>query len=121
MREKFKGDAIFLKENQEDNLEKYEEAIRKLIGKFIESNRNNQCSPQWKKDLNFDISDPHREDMEKFWSGDFEIDKFNMTPKPESEGKYGKSNFHFYIGNTELHITGSVADRVYELLENKEK
>lgn len=113
MPEKFQEDIVSLKESGgKNNLEKYEAVLRELLEKYKKAKKNGP-QPKWARAINFDISNPHREDMKKFWSGDFEITNFKTL---EKNGKI--MGFNFYIGDTEFIIRGEAADRVLALLEN---
>ncbi len=115
MPKEFQGEVIPPKENKKENdLRKYEAGIMNLLEKYKETKRVGTC-PEWTETVNFDISNPHNKDMEKFWSGDFEITNFSVLEvKGEIKG------FNFYIGETEFIIRGEAADKVSASLENKE-
>ncbi|MFA6392009.1 MAG: hypothetical protein WCW66_04655 [Patescibacteria group bacterium] len=63
--------------------------------------------------FDFDISAPKKADLDSLQSGDFEITNFQTSPTSDPE----KLGFTFYVGDTEFHISGKAADRVYELME----
>lgn len=114
MPEKFQGDIDSPKEKGKENeLEKYKSALKELLGEYKKTKRSGKHT-EWTEAVNFDISNSHREDMEKFWSDDFEITNFSAL---EKDGK--EIGFNFYIGDTEFIIRGTAAARVFELLKNK--
>lgn len=107
-------DVSFEKNKENNDLKKYEPAIRKLLEEFKETRRKSENNPKWTETVNFDISNPHPEDMEKFWSGDFELENFFVLEiKGEVKG------FNFYIGKTEFIIRGAATEKILEYKENQ--
>lgn len=98
---------------QETN-ESHEERFKSAITKFLTeefANFPDQMSNRFGFD--FDISAPKKADLESLQSGDFVITNFQTSPTADPE----KLSFTFYVGETEFHISGKAADRVYELME----
>jgi len=65
-----------------------------------------------------DVSDPHWDDMEAIKEGVFKITKLRTSPSPKGENG---ENIHFYIGETEFHIRGEIADKIFSYAEGFRK
>ena len=102
-------------ENEKSELEKYEPAIRRFLKEQFGGSIEDKGQ---KYSFEFDISVPHAEDMKNIRLGNFEITNFRTSPSPNPD-ESDKLNFHFYIGETEFHISGKAADRVRELMEEE--
>jgi hypothetical protein len=109
MPEKFEG-ATPPQESREIQAKQFESAIRKF---FREQWPNDPEAKKTNYGFDFDISAPRIDDMRRVQSGDFEITHFQTSPTPDPK----KLSFHFYVGDTEFHISRKAADRVYELME----
>jgi|GEM_PF-2175618 len=94
-------------QQQEIIVDEYIPAIKEIIKKYFETISLKE--PFYSSDI--DISDPKMEDMASLRRGDFEIADLRITPK-----KNNGSQFHFYVGKTEVHITGEAADEIKELI-----
>ncbi|MEA3399168.1 MAG: hypothetical protein U9R00_01495 [Patescibacteria group bacterium] len=109
MLEKYEG-ITPPQESKEIQAGQFESAIRKFFREQW------LADPEMEKTsygFDFDISDPKIADMKRVRSGDFEISNFRTSPTFDPE----KLSFHFYVGDSEIHIQGKAADRIYELVE----
>lgn len=86
---------------------KYEEAIRKFLKEyFLEKGRGYGIGE-------VDFSAPKMTDMALAQNGDYVIENFSV-----SENEDGSKNFNFYIGKTEVHLTGKAAQKINESLSS---
>lgn len=97
-----------LSQRQEKEADEYTPAIKGIVRKYFET--INLKERLYSSDI--DISDPTREDMASLQKGDFEVVNFRVTPRSD-DGK----QFHFYVGKTEIHITGEAADEIEGLID----
>ncbi len=89
---------------------KFERPIKKFVEKYFATDLRRRPGI-----LEFDISNPRPEDMSVLRSGDFEIKNFR-TVKANSEIK----GFHFYVGKTEINISGNSAKEIIAAADNQE-
>ncbi len=94
-------------QQEKEVVDEYVPAIKEIIRKYFET--INLKEQLYSSDI--DISDPTREDMASLHRDDFEITNFRITSRKDN----GKQ-FHFYVGKTEIHITGEAADEIERLI-----
>ncbi len=58
-----------------------------------------------------DISRPMADDMQALASGNYQISNYRTAQRSD-----GGVDYHFYIGQTEIHIKGQAADDLTELV-----
>jgi len=95
-------------QQEKEVVDEYVPAIKEIIRKYFETINLKECL--YFSDI--DISDPTMEDMASLHRDDFEITNFRITPR-KGDGK----QFHFYVGKTEIHITGEAADEIKRLID----
>jgi len=93
-----------------EEFKKYEPAIRKFFAEYW-SNKREEVRMNYGFD--FDTSAPRPKDIEAIQSENFEITNFSTAPTDDPK----KLSFAFYVGDTEFHLSGKAADRIYELTE----
>lgn len=92
-------------EQTQEGLDKYESVIREFLKEYFENNCHGYG-------LDVDFSAPTREDMNRVRSGDYEITYFSVNGNDEIK------NLDFYIGKTEVHLTGEAAKKIHESLSS---
>ena len=97
-------------ENNENKVERFDSAIRKF---FKEQWPDNPEDKKISYGFDFDISKPKIADIKRVKSGDYEITQFQTSSTNDPD----KLSFHFYVGDTEFHISGKAAERIYEIME----
>lgn len=103
------------------DLKKYERAIKGFIKEFNKIKKNSAVWPKWMDYPDFMFKGNKKEDIENFYSDNPEITGLTISPKLTSENGNNRFDFHFNVGSATIDLTGTAADKVYELLENKEK
>ena len=89
---------------------KYAQPIKECVKKYFEADSRHRPDI-----LEFDISNPRQEDMSALRSGDFEMSNFRITAiKGEVQ------SFRFYVGKTELRISGKPAEEIIAAADNQE-
>ena len=81
-------------------------AIKKVIEHRLNMERGGS-------NFGIDISGPRAQDAELMKSGRYEIRDIRTTPSPNSPG----SNYHCYVGSTEIHFTGEAAGMIERILK----
>lgn len=87
-----------------------EEAVHAFISKYF-SDEEFRRQMRQADSIEVDISDPHRQDTDSIREGNFEVSKLNVVDLPD-----GEKQFHCYVGNTEIHISGNAAKEVENMM-----
>ncbi|MDD5750077.1 MAG: hypothetical protein PHU56_00270 [Candidatus Pacebacteria bacterium] len=105
-------------EGKENDLGKFEKAIRAFLAEQTPATLNEKRNKGERPAdyfSDFDVSNPRPNDMKAWQSGDYEIRNFRISPTDKKDIR----GFHFNVGDTEFHIMGKAAERVYELLKGE--
>ena len=104
------------------NYEKTENLINPrvegVLKKFLEQTLwRSDKKPLKKYDFGYiDVSRPRHDDMESIANGNYQIENLRIVNNNQDQPEY-----HFYIGQTEFHITGPAAIDLTQLIEAENK
>ena len=107
-----------INKTEQEPFKKYEEALRKFLKRYFDLFKSDSVNKRNFSPMEVDFSAPRGDDMEAIRQGNYVIS--NITTTPRGRGDNG-INFHFYVGQTEIHIMNKAADEVEDITRELNK